>query len=152
MVPDANSEGLVLNYTYTLSQFLRAIYILLTVIGSLAPTRLSGYGATLRSCLNRLSLVHGEIVQSGIVGSRIPEPHEVGHVYRFPELSGGSYWESNWYGTDHLMWPFGAIERYSGASLMKSYSANFSDPTIDPDVLDDAMAHNFFALLVLRIT
>jgi hypothetical protein len=152
LAPDASGDGLVFNYTYTLPQFLRAIYILLTTIGALAPTSLANYQATLGSCLSRLSAVHDTIVSSGIVGTRVPNSSfEVGRA-NFPveePFDGGMtpalWWETSWVASG-LFWPYGAVERYSGASLVVSYPDCYGIDLRPRDTAD-----NFIRLIQLRI-
>jgi len=148
LAPDVPGDNLVFNYTYTLPQFLRAIYILLTTIGALDPTSLSYYQPTLRSCLTRLSAVHDTIVSSGIVGTRVPKTSEVGIVGHVPETGFPTVWLTDWFDRrNQLMWPHGDVERYSGASSVASYF--FYE--IDMDRLDRDTQNNFVRLIQLRI-
>lgn len=145
LAPDAPDDGLVFNYTYTLPQFLRAIYILLTTIGALAPTSLANYQASLRRCLTRLSAVHDTIVSSGIVGTRVPKPLEVSYVvYPEPDSGKGPYWDSDWWTYGPIPWPYGAVEKYSGASSVASYFSYILYKIVDP-------GNNFVRLIQLRI-
>jgi hypothetical protein len=141
LAPPAGADGLVFNYTYTLPQFLRSVYILLTTIGALQPETLPKYKDVLTKCLNRLESVHQTIVTSGIVGTKLPP------------TSGWLGWQTRDANTGALIeYPYGAVEIYSGASLVTSYKDeffNFDDvdvkglgPTVD----------NFMKLLELRIT
>jgi hypothetical protein len=129
LAPEPRSDGLVFNYTYTLPQFLRAIYTFLTAIRALEPSSLQQYQATLSGCLQRLESVHQTIVTSGIVGSRVPSWYEVGSYD--PNYAEDA---STLYSTDWLnyyepfpngYWPYGAVEIYSGASTMSSYMEDY---------------------------
>jgi hypothetical protein len=136
LAPDAPADGLVDNHTYTLPQFLRSIYMLLTTIGALAPATLGEYLVPLGRCLTRLSEVHDTIVSSGIVGTRAWPPDD-------PEFT--LYWRSR-----TIDWPYGAVERYSGASLVTSYFQDF-DFAGQYFPLDNAGRDRFFRLVQLRI-
>jgi hypothetical protein len=146
LAPAADGDGLVFNYTYTLPQFLRAIYILLTTIGALAPKTLADYRSPLERCLTRLSTVHDTIVSSGIVGTRVPIGSDIGWVV-VPDPPDKPYWVSNWWVSDQLAMPYGAVERYSGASLVVSYY-NRVFVYID---MDPTYAPTFIRLVQLRI-
>jgi hypothetical protein len=149
--PTADGDGLVFNYTYTLPQFLRAIYILLTSIGALAPKTIGDYRSPLEKCLTRLSTVHDTIVSTGIVGTRVPIPNNIGWVTP-SEPPDRLTWSSDWYDIsvgEQRLWPYGAVERYSGASLVASYFSDFYE--IDMDRLDRATQNNFVRLVQLRI-
>jgi hypothetical protein len=58
---------------YTLPQFLRSIDILLTTIRALEPASLSQYANVFTSALNRLESVHQTVVDTGIMGTRLPD-------------------------------------------------------------------------------
>ncbi len=77
LAPQADADGLVFNYTYTLPQFLRAVYILLTAIRALEPKSLPKYTDVFTKCVNRLAAVH-QTITSGIVGTRMPSMADVG--------------------------------------------------------------------------
>jgi hypothetical protein len=87
VAPKAGSDGLVFNYTYTLPQFIRAIYFLLAAIAALAPTSLHLYTEVLTNALRRLQSVHQTIV-SGIVPYREPSSENVGTIYYLEPVEG----------------------------------------------------------------
>jgi len=174
VAPDDPSDGLVFNHTYTLPQFLRSIYILLTTIGALSPKSLPDYRDVLGRCLTRLSNVHDTIVSSGIVGTRVPAQaapdgsliFEVGGPVNGPPLSPGDSsgpvvgWDTSWRTGSGLNWPYGAVERYSGASLVAEYNPGGSCGNIDlnytyfpsvPSPVPHGSSYNFIRVLQLRI-
>jgi hypothetical protein len=121
LAPQADTDGLVFNYTYTLPQFLRSIYFLLTTIAALEPNSLHLYANVLTRCLTRLQSVHQTIVSSGIIAARIPSMDEVGVI-------DGDFippFTTNWILNDGTpnptYFPYGAVDRYSGANNMGSY-------------------------------
>jgi len=132
VAPDVTGNGLVFNYTYTLPQYLRSISILLTAIGSLAPTSLANYQSSLSICLTRLENVYDTIVSSGIVGTRVPNAADIGSV-AVPEPPDHPFWQSPWYGSGRPAWPYGAVERYSAASQVSSYFTDFIPYELDSD-------------------
>lgn len=129
LAPQVGSDGLVFSYTYTLPQFLRAIYIFLTAIAAFDPTSLKNYQSVLNKCLQRLESVHDTIVSSGIIGTRIPPEEGVGQ----PGL-----------------WLYGAVEIYSGANIVGSYQSELAD-RLDLSAWPAFERTNFFNLLQLRI-
>jgi hypothetical protein len=150
LAPEPGSDGLVFNYTYTLPQFLRAIYILLTAIRALEPDSLSYYQVTLSRCLQRLESVHLTIVTSGIVESRIPGLDDVGTAPS-PDASGFVMWTTNW-APGPTYWPYGAVEIYSGASNTSSYlTDHFNYFYTDLSLWWTVNANNFLTLLRFRL-
>lgn len=161
LIPPSSADGLVFNYTYTLPQCLRAVYILLTVIKALSPASLSDYDATLAASATRLQSVHDTIVSTGIIGSRVPTPDQVGTVSGDPDTESGPplAFDSAWYGDGidgidgiDAIWPYGAIEQYSAANNVGSYMA-YVDYGIDMDAYSplDSYAANFVTVLEFRI-
>jgi hypothetical protein len=155
IISPSSADGLVFNYTYTLPQCLRAVYILLTVIKALSPASLSDYDATLAASAARLQSVHDTIVSTGIIGSRVPTPDQVGYVSGYPDSEGGPplAWESAWYGDGiEVIWAYGAIEQYSAANNVGSYMA-YVDYGIDMEAYSqlDSYAANFVTVLEFRI-
>jgi hypothetical protein len=109
--------------------------MLLTTIGALAPTTLGDYQTPLARCLTRLSWVHDTLV-AGIVGTRAPTPADGDFT---------QYWRAS-----SIYWPYGAVERYSGASLVTSYFDDFDFPgRLFP--LDNTRLDHFCRLVQLRI-
>jgi hypothetical protein len=162
LAPSAPGDGLVFNYTYTLPQFLRAIYIFLTTVNSLAPSSLPTYAPALQQAAGRLQTIHDTVV-TGIVPTRVPGPFDVGWV-QDPYTEGQQY-NSSWYTSNlDLPWPYGAVELYSGANNVNSYITRVSpllpDSTCwldlgfysvglpDPDYIPEGQ---FLSLLELRI-
>jgi hypothetical protein len=148
VAPEPRSDGLVFNYTYTLPQFLRAIYIFLAAIRTLEPSSLQHYQVTLSGCLQRLESVHQTIVTSGIAGSRMPGAYSVGQYNT--DFTPPSY-DVEWT-ADQVFWPYGAIEIYSGASNMSSYQTdyfNYFDADLGYWYTDQAK--NFLTLVQFRI-
>jgi hypothetical protein len=201
LAPQTNA-GLAFNYTYTLPQFLRAIYFLLTTIAALAPTSLKSYNNVLTNALTRLQSVHQTIVSSGIVGYREPSSPVVGTAsYLLPGQGliagqtfptgppvvgaqgsfyqhtgiegtyqiGGYGWDSSledhffcksgWitqptteFAQDGIMWPYGAVEIYSGANNVSSYVTDyFPDSQVDLSFWPQAATDNFLRLLNVRV-
>ena len=147
VAPEPRSDGLVFNYTYTLPQFLRAIYIFLAAIRALEPSSLQYYQATLSGCLQRLESVHQTIVTSGIVGSRMPAASWVGSYDPDTVPPFNIDWMA-----DQVYWPYGGIEIYSGASNMSSYMTdyfNYLDVDLGYWYIDQA--NNFLTLVQFRI-
>lgn len=153
VAPQAQADGLVFNYMYTLPQALRSIYILLTAIGALAPRSLPYYANVLTRCLNRLESVHQTIVTSGIVGMRQPGIDEVG--YNDPNT--GAY-NLNWViepddnPNDTTYYPYGAVEMFSGASNLRSYAVDYF-PYFEVDLGEwwNVNANNFLTLFNFRV-
>jgi hypothetical protein len=163
LAPQADSSGEVFNYTYTLPQFLRAIYILLTVIRALEPKSLPDYATTFASCVDLLTSLH-QTITSGIVGTRMPSVSDVG-FYSPPSVGydvgpQGSqppgYFSTNWTtnpgGGDAVLNPYGAVEIYSGSNNVGSYAADFFPYGVDLTSWGTTSANNFMALIALRIT
>jgi hypothetical protein len=147
-----SSGGLVFNYTYTLPQFLRAIYILITTIQALQPSSLSSYQSTFARCAARLQTVHDTIVSTGIVGTRLPTVEDVGWVDSGdPNESTIPEWISQWGSPlSGGSWPYGAVEIYSAADNVGNYFPFINSP-IDLTESDPAQAANFLTLLQFRI-
>ena len=163
LAPQADSSGNVFNYTYTLPQFLRAIYIFLITIRALDPKSLKSYLEVFTKCFNRLATVHQTIV-SGIVGTRMPSVSDVG-FYSPPSVGYDvgpqgaqpqGYFSTNWTtnpgGGDAVLNPYGAVEIYSGASNVGSYATDFFPYGVDLTTWGTTSANNFMALIALRIT
>jgi hypothetical protein len=141
LAPTPGADGLVFNYIYTLPQFLRSIYILLTTIAALQPATLSSYLDVLTKSLSRLESVHDAITSGGIVGTKLPT------------LSGWGDWMNVDADTGAITtFPYGAIEIYSGTSLVSSYLVDyFNYDDVDVKGLGSS-ALTFLELLQLRIT
>jgi hypothetical protein len=141
LAPPVPSDGLVFNYTYTLPQFLRAIYIFLAVVNALAPSSLSAYAPALSQAAERLLSVHDTIV-TGIVPTLEPSIWDVGGV-EYPYGPAQQY-VSSWYTKNQeLPWPYGAVELYSGANNVDSYLARVNPLLPNSNCLLDLM---FYAL------
>jgi hypothetical protein len=151
LAPQPDAYGLVFNHTYTLPQFLRAIFIFLTAVRALAPSSLIEYQVTLKSCLGRLESVHQTII-SGIVGTRMPNADEIFKVTQDPDTLG---WTPTWVWLDipspFPAWPYGAVEIYSGASNVSGYLEY--NPSPIPDLLNSTYSQslNFGNVIRLRI-
>jgi hypothetical protein len=150
MAPQAQGDGLVFNYTYTLPQALRSIYILLTAIGALAPKSLADYADVLTRCLNRLQSVHQTIVTTGIVGMKQPTMADIGYF----DDNGAFNWD--WIiqtnPLNPIYYPYGAVEIYSGASNLRSYAGDyFPYWEVDLSTWWDVNANNFLNLLNFRV-
>jgi hypothetical protein len=150
----------VFSYTYALPQFLRTIGIFLTVIAVLKPSALTAYLADLNQCIQKLTSLNNTIVatpSNGLVGTLIPQPHQVEYVYPQGDLealltdwSDGNQGHQ-FSGGEPGLWPFGAVEEYSGASIVDSYWP-YLPFQINPDVLaDSAITDGLMRLLRLRI-
>jgi hypothetical protein len=154
LAPPAGADGLVFNYTYTLPQFLRAIYFFLTAVGALEPTSLRSYTNVLNGCLARLQFVHDTIVASGIVGSRMPGPSDIGVTLGF-DPTGTPLWQANWISTPDsgptVYYPYGAIEVYSGVSNVSSYMDDFFPYSPDSTSWGNQSSGNFLTLVQFRI-
>ncbi len=152
MAPPALSDGLVFNYTYTLPQALRSIYILLTAISALAQKSLPQYVNALTRCLNRLELVHQTIVTLGIVGMKQPGIDDIGssdpntdtYNLNWIILTGNPF--------NDVYYPYGAVEIYSGANNLRSYAADYF-PYWGIDLTEwwYVNANNFLTLLNFRV-
>lgn len=150
----AGNDGLAFNYIYTLPQFLRAIYILLTTVGALDPSSLSEYADTLTIALGRLTTVHETIVSSGIVGTKMPGIQDIGQIQVF-NVSSSNYDAvfsgPNWSDAEFGDYPFGAVEVYSGANNVSSYRSLFNYHGVDLRTLTTTQANNFLKLVQLNI-
>jgi hypothetical protein len=149
-------DNLVFNYIYTRPQFLHAISIFLTVMFALRPSALAKHISDLVQCATgRLQGVHDKITAStGIVGTKIPTANDVSSNGVDGVLV---TWESYWWDFsqggfgrstppgDPRLWPFGAVETYSGVGNVDSYW-----PFL-PDRIDGGITDGFFSLLALRI-
>lgn len=124
LAPAASADGLVFNYTYTFPQFLRSIYILLATIRALQPSSLNKYVDVLTRASNRLESIHQTIVDSGIVGTRAPGVGDLGSVVTSADDRGDTLGPPNWIGQGGL-YPYGAVEIYSGANNVGSYTTFF---------------------------
>lgn len=150
LAPEASSDGLVFDYIYTLPQFLRAIYIFLTTIGALAPSSLSEYRDVLTRCLSRLESVH-QTITNGIAGTRIPVYYEIGSILVPGEGSGEEPgWDSTW-NDNGFIFPYGAVEIYSGMSIVRSYWDAFFPYEWAADEGSRDTSDRFLRLLKLRI-
>jgi hypothetical protein len=173
MAPQPDVDDLVFNYTYILPLYLRSIYTLLTVIGTLTPKDLPLYSEAFRNCVVRLQRVHDTIVD-GIVISRLPaaaelwkatDPNSVFEIYKgspyaasFPngQFLGFSGWAGGLgtadpYRVFGIAWPFqifGAVEIYSGANSITSYPPLDVPPSGPPP--DDAWIAAVQGKLALR--
>jgi hypothetical protein len=163
LAPPVPSDGLVFNYTYTLPQFLRALYIFLAVVNGLAPSSLPTYAPALSQAAARLLSIHDTIV-TGIVPTRLPGIWDVGGV-EYP-YSRAQQYISSWYESNQdLPWSYGAVELYSGANNVDSYLARVSSLMPSSNCLLDLMSYaladrqhpnyipmgQFVSLLKLRI-
>ena len=149
VAPPANPDGTVFSYTYSLPQFLRAIYMTLTTIGALNPNAGDTYQATFQACVQTLTTVHDTIAQA-IVGTKMPAiltspgqagfqgvvawSDDLGTVSGSQDDSGnaidcqvGLNW-ANWEGSAfnaNTIWPYGAIELFSGSNIVESYQDRY---------------------------
>jgi hypothetical protein len=148
LAPQADTDGLVFNYTYTLPQFLRSIYFLLTTIAALEPNSLHLYANVLTRCLTRLQSVHQTIVSSGIIAARIPSMDEVGVIDGDVIPPFTTNWILNDGTPNPTYFPYGAVERYSGANNMGSYIGDhFPYWGADLTTWWEPTAENFLTLL-----
>jgi hypothetical protein len=121
LAPQADADGLVFNYTYTLPQFLRAIYIFLTAVRALAPSSLVNYQDVLNRCLTRLESVHQTVV-SGIVGTRMPNAEDIVAVNIDNETGGwNAQYAWRYAPSPFPPWLYGGVEIYSGVSDVGGY-------------------------------
>jgi hypothetical protein len=147
----------VFNYTCVLPYFVRSIYIHLTVIAALQPAALSGSFSQLQKCVAQLQTVHDNIVNGGLVDTRLPGQSDVAQV---DWSSGTESWQAQWFdgkvirgqniaGGDPHLWPYGAVEEYSGKSIVDSYwpmlPFRFDPATAEP------FPDMFFRLIQLRM-
>jgi hypothetical protein len=173
LAPEADSDGLVFDYIYTLPQFLRAIYFFLTAVGALAPSSLADYRDPFTRILGRLETVHATIVD-GIAATRIPTPEEIGVIVPWakpenpadPDNDNPGGWYTDWYngesanyaardgyGDPSLYYPYGAVEIYSGMSQIRSYWEDFFPHEWGAwQGTGSTLTDNFISLLQLRIT
>jgi hypothetical protein len=155
LAPQPGGDGLVLNYTYTLSQFLRAIYIFLTAVRALAPASIIEYQDVLNRCLARLESVHQTII-SGIVGTRMPTADAIFNVSPIDPETGGWVEEYPWRDFGPRVfppWSYGAVEICSGASDVSSYM-EYNPSSAIPDFYAMPIPGqwvNFSNLIQLRI-
>jgi hypothetical protein len=120
----------IFNYQYVLPQFLRAIYIFQAVVTGLRPSYLShpDFQALLAKCAAKLQTVH-DTMAAGITGTTLPTAGEVAEI---GTSQGAMQWRSPWYGAavqpimsfwgSPDLWPFGAVEIYSGLASVQSYA------------------------------
>lgn len=118
----------VFNYT-PLPYLLRSIYILLAVVGALRPSEYtaSPFQDRLNKSRTRLETVHSTI-QSAIVSTRIPQPQDIEYISyeRTFERLGTNWINAQGRGLpfvagDPSLWPYGAVEIYSGANNVDTY-------------------------------
>jgi hypothetical protein len=146
----------IFNYTYVLPQFLRAIYMFQTVLLALQPDALghADVQALLKKCAAKLQSVH-DTMTAGIVGTRLPATSDVAELgYDGNFLA----WNADWYGgpppdpnafwKQPSLWPFGAVEIYSGLNNIQSYTA-FEPYEFLPD--QTPLPQAFVSLVQLRI-
>ncbi|HEX3682049.1 MAG TPA: hypothetical protein VHU83_05850 [Bryobacteraceae bacterium] len=153
LAPPGGDGGLAFNYIYTLPQFLRSIYILLTTISALDPSSLSAYADTLTVALGRLTTIHETVVSSGIVGTKMPGIEDVGQIQVFNSTNYEAIFTGpNWSDAELGEYPFGAVEIYSGANNVSSYRSIFNYSAVDLRTLPTAQATNFLKLVQLNIT
>jgi hypothetical protein len=83
---------------------------------------------------------------SGIAGTRLPSIDDTARLVQGPknELD---HWEPNWQAVDPIIWPFGAVEPYSGVNNVDSYWPYMLYHEVFPNTLPDS----FLKLLDLRI-
>jgi hypothetical protein len=148
----------VFSYTYTLAQFLHSIGIFLTVVEALQPISLGRHVQDLMLCTDKLQSVHDTITAStGLTGTRIPTVQtDVADIGGTGSLES---WQPDWWDTsqgrgnplanwagDPRLWPFGAVETYSGSSIVDSYW-----PFLPDMIAPGTVADKFFPLVVLRV-
>lgn len=149
-------SDLVFSYVYTLPQFLHAIGIFLTVAIAVQPFQsnvLTDHAQDLILCINKLQNVQDTITAStGLVGTKMPQENDVAFIGEAGDLA---KWDVNWWDWsqggqpapgDPRLWPFGAVETYSGVSIVDSYWP-FLPEKIEPGTIPNG----FFNLLALRI-
>jgi hypothetical protein len=147
----------VFNYTCVLPQFVRSIYIHLTVIAALQPSALTGSLNQIGKCVTQLQTVHDTIADVGLVDTKVPGQADVAKV---DWASGLESWQSNWFdgkvvrgqnvvGGDPHLWPFGAVEMFSGTSIRDSYWP-FLPFRMDP-ASSQPYPDTFFRLIKLRM-
>jgi hypothetical protein len=146
----------VFSYTYALPQFLHSIGIFLAVVAALQPAALSTHRSDLIGCAGKLQIVHDTITSTGLIGTKIPTEADVATINDALSLAS---WQPNWwdwlkgrpaptlnFGGDPRLWPFGAVEQYSGASIVDTYW-----PFLPDMIAPGYISEPFFALLKLRI-
>ena len=149
----ADSDGLAFNYLYTLPQFLRAIYILLTTIAALDAANLNAYADTLTLALGRLTTIHQTVISSGIVGTKMPGIQDIGQIQVLGQPPGyeAIFKGPNWSDPELGDYPFGAVEVYSGANNVSSYRSLFNYHGVDLRTLTATQSNNFLKLVQLNI-
>jgi hypothetical protein len=149
--------NVMFNYTYVLPQFIRTIGYFMAVIAALKPSALADYTGDLSLCADRLQNVY-DTIMSTLVGIRTPQVGAVAYISfetNFEQL------KTDWFnsksggqpvdGPDPNLWPFGAVEEYSGASNSDSYW-QFLPFRIDPGVSGSTViTDNFIRMVELRI-
>jgi hypothetical protein len=147
--------NVMFNYTYALPQFIRAIGFFIAVIQGLKPSALPDYLADLGLCADKLQNVYNTVMAT-LVATRVPQASDVAFVYDetpAPELR--TSWSNAGTGPlgggDPNLWPFGAVEQYSGANNVESYW-QFLPFVIDPGPPGSmVITDGFLRLLQLRI-
>lgn len=156
-IPPADQD--VFSYVYILPRFMQAIGMFLTVIASLEPSALEPSGLCyneLLACLAKLQDVDDKMTKvqgtpwdagtvSGIIGTRLPSLDDVARLV--PGEYGYERWDPNWQAVDPVMWPFGAVEPYSGVNNVDSYWPYMIYHRVWPD----SLPASFLSLLNLRI-
>jgi hypothetical protein len=146
--------NVMFSYTYVLLQFIRAIGFFIAVIQGLKPSALPDYLADLGQCADRLQNVYDTIMAT-LVGTRVPQASDVAFVWDDTPLEElRTAWSNDGVGRlrgDPNLWPFGAVEEYSGANDVGSYW-QFLPFMIDPGPPGDlVITDGFLRLLQLRI-
>lgn len=151
--PPTVAPGFVFNYTYTLPQYVRAIAILLLSIQVLDPTLISRAQSALSNAANRLKSVH-DTIQDGILGSKLPAPRDMGYETGF---GGPPTYYVTWYNyvnddsSEGLsLYPYGAIDQYSGVNNVGSYLLYLVEPTVFQNPAT-TVSSNVIKLISLRI-
>jgi hypothetical protein len=150
--PNTASPGdLVFNPLYTLPQFLRAIDILVTTIRALAPASLHLYAGVFTSAIERLEWVHQTIVDTGIMGTRLPDRSDFATIVtsddgREAQIIGGPEWIG-----DVGYYPYGGVDIYTGANTVASYYPYLPYVFADMNSVGPDDYQNFQKLLSLRI-
>ncbi len=149
--------NVMFNYTYVLPQFIRTIGYFMAVIAALKPSALADYLGDLDLCADRLQSVHDSIM-STLVGMRVPQVGDVAYISFETNLE---QLKTDWFnvksggqpvdGPDPNLWPLGAVEEYSGASILDSYWT-YLPFRFDPGPPGNPiLTGNFLRLLELRI-
>jgi hypothetical protein len=156
-IPPADQT--VFSYVYILPKFMQAIGMFLTVIAALEPSALEPSGlcynellaclATLQDVDDKMTKVQGTPwgagTVSGIIGTRLPSLADVAHLT--PTDYGIERWDPAWQALDPVMWPFGAVEPYSGVNNVDSYWPYMVYHKVWPD----SLPASFLSLVNLRI-